>query len=1105
MSSLKTVHHQSLGRRGGRGLVALMVGISFGWPAAALEPSPDPPGRRPPPRAERTFLLSGQWSAGFRQLKARIDNRSSKHPIKHLIVVEAQGPTPREGDYYNNQGELKKSAGGQTILAALMGKLIPQRLGCDATLVGWQWPAEYYQHSSAERELLVGAGGKCQIRRFAPPPGAPAIFDKEDNHRHLEHFAARVDAYVTKELKLSPDDVLVIDNYDVLAGLELARKGYKVAHQQHSGAAGKARHFKGNWQALLHELNMDARLMGERLEVGLLGKVGAGVVENNAQEGLKQWLHHAYRKAFDRGSLHGISPPVKAEWFRPDMIPNAAAHLEASLAEAGSQLRDPERAAIFCNHRLEERKNTVTLIRALKELQTMKDAAGANIDPNLIMITGTRLGNPQDLAQKVKQYESVRDQYQLAKKRRDGSASAERLLDQLRDLGANPETLELPAERAHLHEIVKLADELGVLHRLAFVQADRHRMITLMNHYKETNTGVFVLPSTYEPHGMAVADAQALRMQIAAGKEGGPSVITRYRTSDGEEAHAAALFDATDPVSMARGIADRFDLIRNPARKAELQAVQKAQKRNSSDLTESAYAANWASYLRTVDAAWTRLGTTAKERADAVERILNQLDPAIGTDEGPRDYHEYLEWVRNGHWAEPGHPAAVPPEKRKAVIAKVMGWTEEEATATPTRGLHEVTRRLATALSRVKNRRRTSEAVDPDLARRLARDPRAQNVGMSEATERVRAFEAQKRRILADIDANLRIALALVETRGAKWGSQRQDEQRARINSVSKAQRREYAQVMDAVIARARRQADLASSNMLVKWQVPIDHEQKVWVYAERGRPISIGWHPIKGFPLTYGGHHYPALKAFAEGRLDMVISVPTGADGPKGLIDTIKYRYDLVDHSLAGLGTGGEHGILHVSKMAQYPENHYRVGEQLFQAFCDLLGDLPSKRAYVMGEDHDAWLRQGKKAAGEPPQVYDTWAYISEVKRQVGRSHNLQQKGITIGVAPIARKGEPPIEGWRQAKPTGLGEIDRNPLAGWPTATASSKARPVGQVLADALDPNSGQFDLAEFLGTPYQAWAFIKAAHPPRGAPPEYPQNSPFGGIMALPELQH
>ena len=106
-------------------------------------------------------------------------------------------------------------------------------------------------------------------------------------------------------------------------------------------------------------------------------------------------------------------------------------------------------------------------------------------------------------------------------------------------------------ERSVLAPLLSRIEQAGLRDQAVFVNAGSQRQLATAYRWFAGRGSVFVLPSLYEPFGLAPIEAAACGLAVVATRFGGPSEVFSSETG--------RLVDPADPQSLARGMLEALD------------------------------------------------------------------------------------------------------------------------------------------------------------------------------------------------------------------------------------------------------------------------------------------------------------------------------------------------------------------------------------------------------------------------------------------------------------------------------------------------------------------------------------------------------------------
>ena len=246
------------------------------------------------------------------------------------------------------------------------------------------------------------------------------------------------------------------------------------------------------------------RLMAERLS---MNRSALNITSTQQQERFQQYNHSAYRGAVDvdNDARFAVIPPgVDPSMFSAEVrSPNEDATYQLVQERLARDIAESRRhlPAILASSRLSPKKNTLGLVQAFAQSQTLQERA------NLVLITAG-LHNP------------------LHEKAKDEQAELEVLIP-----------------------IRKVVQEKNLSGKIsAFCVPDQLALAATYRFLRQRRS-VFALMSLYEPFGLAPLEAAAVGLPVVVTQNGGLSESLR----DGDEEYGI-LVNPTDSVDIAQGL-----------------------------------------------------------------------------------------------------------------------------------------------------------------------------------------------------------------------------------------------------------------------------------------------------------------------------------------------------------------------------------------------------------------------------------------------------------------------------------------------------------------------------------------------------------------------
>lgn len=314
---------------------------------------------------------------------------------------------------------------------------------------------------------------------------------------------------------------------------------------------------RDNWPQLDQRYHFNTRIAAERAAMQLAG----AMITSTQAEQHEQYAHPLYAGAVDAQAdarFNVVAPGINTSIFTTDHSGDDEAFLSRLKQSAGDDLRP----IVLASSRLEPKKNLAGFVDAWLASPTLQQRA--------------RLG--------------------LFVRGLDAP------FEEVDKLGAD--------ERSVLAPLLERIQAAGLRDQVVFVNASSQRQLaTAYRHFARLRS-VFVLPSLYEPFGLAPIEAAACGLAVVATRFGGPSEVFAADTG--------VLVDPDDPQSLADGMLDALD------RYADLSAA-------ATEMVNRCYTwqATAKGYLKAIEAMLARgpAPLTQQPELDATTPIMNWLPP----------------------------------------------------------------------------------------------------------------------------------------------------------------------------------------------------------------------------------------------------------------------------------------------------------------------------------------------------------------------------------------------------------------------------------------------------------------------------------------------
>jgi sucrose-phosphate synthase len=350
-----------------------------------------------------------------------------------------------------------------------------------------QWP-----EFSATLDCYAGYENSLRIVRL--PCGGDDFLAKEQLWEHLAEFVDETVKFYGTEL---PDFVTAhYADGGYCAALMQKATGLQFTFTGHSLGAQKLDKLgmnSSNANEMEERFRFSRRIDAERLTMGRAFRI----ITSTRQERMEQYAHPLYQGAVDvndDNKFTVIPPGVNTRVFSTQENKTDRA-VETKLR---AKLNTPEQPHLLVSSRIDEKKNIGKAVTAWCNSPELHRRAGF-----VICIRG------------------IDDPY--------------RELDSLS-----------PEEQQVLGPILDTISDSGLRDRVDFLNIPSQAELASTYRYFARRRSVFVLPSVYEPFGLAPIEAAACGLACAATKNGGPSEIF----ADG----SGVLFDPFDPDDIAKAL-----------------------------------------------------------------------------------------------------------------------------------------------------------------------------------------------------------------------------------------------------------------------------------------------------------------------------------------------------------------------------------------------------------------------------------------------------------------------------------------------------------------------------------------------------------------------
>lgn len=330
---------------------------------------------------------------------------------------------------------------------------------------------------------------KMRIIRIKSGPGK--FLRKEELWPYIDEYVNNIIDFYKNDM---PDFVtahygdggLAACKFSYLTGIPFTFTGHSLGAQK----IDKMNLNKNNFEEINNYYNFEMRINAERNSI----KNAARIITSTNQERFEQYSHKLYQGCADLNDnkkFSVISPGVNTEIFNPE---NKCDDILKSAIEKNIR-RD--RPYIILSSRFDEKKNHFTAVKAYAESDFLKK--------NYYMVLFIRnIENPYN-------YEYLNTK-----------------------------------EKNILAPIIKIILDNNLTQNIFFLDIKSQKDLAKTYNYFYELKSLFLLPSFYEPFGLAPIEAAACRLPVVATKNGGPADI--FRDNSG------ILVDPSDTESIVSGI-----------------------------------------------------------------------------------------------------------------------------------------------------------------------------------------------------------------------------------------------------------------------------------------------------------------------------------------------------------------------------------------------------------------------------------------------------------------------------------------------------------------------------------------------------------------------
>ena len=342
-------------------------------------------------------------------------------------------------------------------------------------------------------------GYESGLRIVRIPCGGDAFLPKEQLWDHLPEFISNTLLFYGNKL---PDFVTAHYADGGLCALLLqAQTGLKFTFTGHSLGAQKLDKLgtdSSNSAEMEERFCFSRRIDAERLAM----KKAFCIITSTRQERLKQYAHPLYRGSIDVNddSRFAVIPPgVNTDLFTTD----PGCEDQQVEQRLNSVLHDPQSPHLLIASRIDEKKNIGTAVEAWASSEDLHTRANLALCVRGLDDPWTELSTLTEEEQDV------------------------------------------------LRPILKTIENAGLRNKVDFLNVQSQSELAATYRYFATRGSLFLLPSVYEPFGLAPIEAAACGLACVATSNGGPSEIFE----DG----AGILVDPFDVQDMVRGIKQALD------------------------------------------------------------------------------------------------------------------------------------------------------------------------------------------------------------------------------------------------------------------------------------------------------------------------------------------------------------------------------------------------------------------------------------------------------------------------------------------------------------------------------------------------------------------
>ncbi len=426
----------------------------------------------------------------------------------HLVFFNPQGNFDREDSYLTEHPDF----GGQLVYVKELAMAMVDA-GHNADIVTRQIIDPEWPEFSTAIDYFETHAPDLRIVRI--PCGGPAFLAKEQLWDHLPEFIERTIRFYGHNL---PDFITTHYADGGLCGVLMqAATGLGFTFTGHSLGAQKLDKLgtdSSNVDEMEAKFAFSRRIDAERLAMERAFKI----ITSTKQERIEQYAHPLYRGAVDTNDEQKFSvipPGVNVRMFNTEGS-EADLGVEKKLRES---LKNPDLPHLLISSRIDEKKNIGNAVAAYCGCPGIHRRAG-------LAICARGIDDP---------YEEIDS------------------------LGQE--------EQQVLQPILDTINAADLRERVEFLNIPSQAELAATYRYFARRRSIFVLPSVYEPFGLAPIEAAACGLACVATKNGGPSEIFE----DG----SGVLVDPFDVPDIARGLLEGLSRQEELAERGRLRVLSK--------------------------------------------------------------------------------------------------------------------------------------------------------------------------------------------------------------------------------------------------------------------------------------------------------------------------------------------------------------------------------------------------------------------------------------------------------------------------------------------------------------------------------------------------